>query len=70
MNREEREEMKLLAKQIAMQVINDYNTNHSKPIKSKGEETAPDLKDKARELLKKCDQKYQKNVLDKLVDND
>ena len=70
MEREEREQIKQLAREIAMQVINDYNANHNKPIKPKSEETAPDLKDKARELLKKCDQKYQKNVLDKLVDND
>ena len=54
-------------KQIAIEVIKDFMARQQKKV---APTTAPDLKDKARELLKKCDQKYQKNVLDKLVDND
>ena len=54
-------------KQIAYEVINDYMAKHQKKI---APANVPDHKEKAKELLKKCDQKYQKNVLDKLVDND
>lgn len=56
-----------MVKRIAYEVVNDYIAKHNKKV---APATVPDLKDKARELLKKCDQKYQKNVLDKLVDND
>ena len=63
MEREEREQIKQLAREIAMQVINDYNANHNKPIKPKSEETAPDLKDRVRALNKK----YQEHIQKKLV---
>lgn len=56
-----------MVKRIAYEVINDYIAKHNKKV---APTNVPDLKEKARELLKKCDQKYQKNVLDKLVDND
>lgn len=56
-----------IVKQIAYEVIHDYMAKHQKKI---APENVPDHKEKAKELLKKCDQKYQKNVLDKLVDND
>ena len=68
MEKEEREEMKLLAKQIAMQVISDYNANHSKQIKPKGEETAPDLKDRAKALSKKYREHIQKKLVNGLED--
>jgi len=55
-----------IVKQIAYDVINDYMAKHQKKV---APATAPDLKNKARELLKKCDKNYQKNVLDKLIDN-
>ena len=63
MEREEREQIKQLAREIAMQVINDYNANHNKPIKPKSEETAPDLKDRVKALNKK----YQEYIQKKLV---
>ena len=63
MEREEREQIKQLAREIAMQVINDYNANHNKPIKPKSEETGPDLKDRVKALNKK----YQEHIQKKLV---
>ena len=63
MEREEREQIKQLAREIAMQVINDYNANHNKPIKPKSAATAPDLKDRVKALNKK----YQEHIQKKLV---
>lgn len=58
---------KELVKQIALEVINDYMAKQKKePV---APATTPSLKDKARELLKKCDQNYQKNISNKLIDN-
>ena len=56
-----------IVKQIAYDVINDYMAKHQKKV---APANVPDHKEKAKELLKKCDQNYQKNISDKLIDND
>ena len=56
-----------MVKRIAYEVINDYMAKHNKKV---APTTVPDHKEKARELLKRCDQNYQKNISDKLIDND
>ena len=56
-----------MVKRIAYEVINDYMAKHHKKV---APATVPDHKEKARELLKKCDQNYQKNISNKLIDND
>ena len=55
-----------LIKQIAQKVVKDYMAKHgTKPFA-----TSDNKSDIAKEVLKRCHQKYQKNVLDKLIDND
>ncbi len=56
-----------MVKRIAYEVINDYMAKHNKKV---APANVPDHKEKAKELLKKCDQNYQKNISDKLIDND
>lgn len=55
-----------IVKQIAYEVIKDYMAKHQKKV---APATAPDLRDRAKEALKKCDQNYQKNISDKLIGN-
>ena len=55
-----------LIEQIVREVINDYVATHG----TKSFATSDKKSDIAKEALKKCNQKYQKNVLDKLIDND
>ena len=56
-----------IVKQIAYDVIKDYMVKHQKKV---APANVPDHKEKAKELLKKCDQNYQKNISDKLISND
>ena len=56
-----------IVKQIAYEVINDYMAKHNKKV---APANVPNHKEKYKELLKKCDKNYQKNISDKLIIND
>lgn len=57
---------KELIKRITQEVIREYVEKYgTKPFA-----TSDNKSDIAKEVLKRCHQKYQKNVLDKLIDND
>ncbi len=53
-------------KRIANEVIKNYIAKHGMAPFA----TAKENQNVAKEVLKKCHQKYQKDVLDKLIDND
>lgn len=57
---------KELIKKVTQEVIREYVAKYgTKPFA-----TSANKSDIAKKVLKRCHQKYQKNVLDKLIDND